>query len=60
MIFNCEPIFQVIHIKNSCVYQKTVPAIYVKKRLSAQWVKTVCTLERTPCDIFELLVNLHS
>ena len=32
--FYCEPIFDVIRISNSCVYQKTLPAIFEKKRLS--------------------------
>ena len=32
--FYCEPIFDVFRISNSCVYQKTLPAIFEKKRLS--------------------------
>ena len=28
IIYNCEPIFHVIHILNTCVYQKTVPAFF--------------------------------
>ena len=34
IFFYCEPIFDVIRISNSCVYQKTLPAIFEKKRLS--------------------------
>ena len=34
IIFYCEPIFHVIRVSNSHVCQKTVPAIFEKKRLS--------------------------
>ena len=33
--FYCEPIFDVIRISNSCVYQKTLPAIFEKKAFVA-------------------------
>ena len=34
IIFNCEPIFHVIRVLNFYDCQKTVPAFFVKKRLS--------------------------
>ena len=34
IIFHCQPIFNVIRVLNLYVCKKTVPAIFVKKRLS--------------------------
>ena len=35
LIFShCEPILNIIRVSNSCVYQKTLPAVFEKKRLS--------------------------
>ena len=34
IFFYCDSIFYVIRVSNTCVYQKTLPAVFEKKRLS--------------------------